>query len=360
MPNRYQITGTLGKGGVCEVFRAIELNRKEEVAIKRLLPLNETRLNEPQANGLRREIMALTQLKHPNVIRLLEYGEDEEGPFAVLELIEGESLYDVIQEGALTYPDFLDVATQTLSALCAADEVRLLHRDLKPGNIMLSMNEAGRLEAKILDFGGSKLLDRPSLQTVDHKGSIIGSVDYIAPEQLDLQPLDPRTDLYSLGCIFYFCLAQTPPFHGYSPAETVQNHLEHDVKPLHLLRKDIPMIISDWIMKLIERDPDDRPVGARHALTLLENISVLEQTPGARLDDLDDLAAPLSSSTVLPQRLTRVESHHAAPAEGSAEAAIEESPVQATQAGENLPGATLLLDFSADTFAPQSDGKPPG
>lgn len=339
MESRYQITGPLGKGGVSEVFRAIDLHSNEEVAVKRLLPLRETRLNEPQRNALEREILALSRLKHPHVVRLLEFGEDAEGPFAVLELIDGESLYDVIQEGTLTYPDFLDVATQTLSALAAADTIRLLHRDLKPGNIMLGVNRDGGFEAKILDFGVSKLLDRPSLQTVDHKGSIIGSVDYVSPEQLELQPLDARADLYSMGCIFYFCLTQTPPFHGQSPAETVRNHLDHDVKPLHLIRQDIPMIVSDWIMKLIERNPDDRPIGAQHALTLLNKLSPLAQVPDARLADLDDSTAPLSSTSILHQPLTRVESHHIPPMQDREDAATEETPVQFVRAGEHPPGA---------------------
>ncbi|MEM7600044.1 MAG: serine/threonine-protein kinase [Verrucomicrobiota bacterium] len=315
MENRYKITGSLGKGGVSEVLRARNLNSGEEVAIKRLLPLSETHLNEPQVDALQRETLALSHLKHPNVVRLLEYGDDEEGPFAVLELIDGESLYDVITEGALTYPDFLDIATQTLGALAAAEDIRLLHRDLKPGNIMLSVNDEGRLVAKILDFGVSKLLSQPSLQTVDHKGSIIGSVDYVSPEQLDLQPLDHRADLYSLGCILYFCLSQEPPFHGGSPAETVRRHLEHDVKPLYLVRPDIPLIVSDWIMKLIEQSPDDRPVGARHALDLLERLRPLEQVPDARLEDLDEFTAPLSSSTILHQPEMRIEGHHHTPAE---------------------------------------------
>ncbi len=331
MHDRYQITGTLGKGGVSEVFRALDLETGKEVAIKRLLPLNETNLNEPQANGLHREALALTQLRHPNVVGLYEFGEDENGPFAILELIEGESLYDVINDGALTYPDFLDVASQMLSALAAADQIRLLHRDLKPGNIMLCVDETGHLKAKILDFGVSKFLSRPSMQTVDHKGSILGSVDYIAPEQLDLQPLDPRADLYSMGCILYFCLTQTPPFHGLSPAETVRNHLNHDVQPLHLVRKDIPLIVSDWVMKLIARDPEDRPLGAKHALTLLEKLSTLEQVPGARLDDLDDFTAPLSSGTILHQTVTRVEtvSHHRPPQHSEKESSREDKAIAA-------------------------------
>ncbi|MDF1824684.1 MAG: serine/threonine-protein kinase [Verrucomicrobiales bacterium] len=316
MQDRYQIADSIGKGGVSEVFRALDLKTGREVAIKRLLPFDETRLNEPQVKSLHREALALSQLRHPNVVHLHEFGEDEQGPFAVLEMIEGESLHTVIHDGALTYPDFLDVASQLLSALAAAEEIRLLHRDLKPGNVMLCVNDQGRLQAKILDFGVSKFLSRPSQQTVDHKGAILGSVDYIAPEQLDLQPLDPRTDLYSMGCILYFCLTQSPPFHGYSAADTIRNHLAHDVKPLHLDRKDIPMIVSDWVMKLIAREPDDRPLGAKHALALLEKLSPLEQVPGARLEDLDDFTAPLSSGTILHQPVTRIDttgSHHRPP-----------------------------------------------
>lgn len=318
MENRYQITGTLGKGGVSEIFRAVDLESGREVAIKRLLPLSETRLNEPQATGLHREALALSQLRHPNVVSLLEFGEDVDGPYAVLELIEGESLTDVIEGGALTYPDFLLVATQALRALAAAEEIRLLHRDLKPGNIMLTVDDSGYLVTKILDFGVSKFQSRPSMQTVDIKGSIIGSVDYVSPEQLDLQPLDSRADLYSLGCILYFCLVQTPPFRGQTASETIRNHLEHEVTPLHSIRADIPLIVSDWIMKLISRNPDDRPVGARHALALLEKLSKLEQVPGARLEDLEDFTAPLSSGTILHQTITNLDvtgSHHLPPEE---------------------------------------------
>lgn len=318
MEDRFEIGDSLGKGGVSEVFRAFDHERGQEVAIKRLLPLSETNLNEPQCNGLEREIHALSQLKHRNIVELYEAGEDEEGSFAVLEFIDGESLHDVIHEGALTYPDFYEVATQLLEALAAAEEVRLLHRDLKPGNIMLQVDEDGQLQAKLLDFGVSKFLNQPQLQTVDLKGSIVGTVDYISPEQLELQPLDPRSDLYSLGCIFYFCFAQEPPFHGGSPAETVRSHLDHDVTSLHLVRPDLPRVVSDWVMKLIERNPDDRPIGARHALSLLEKAGHLDQVPGARLHDLSDSTAPISTGSFLHQPERTVEtsvSHHLAPSE---------------------------------------------
>ncbi|MEM6916259.1 MAG: hypothetical protein AAF491_06790, partial [Verrucomicrobiota bacterium] len=173
------------------------------------------------------------------------------------------------------------------------------------------------LEAKVLDFGVSKFLSQPQLQTVDLKGAIIGSVNYISPEQLELKPLDPRSDLYYLGCILYFCLTQEPPFDGGSPAETVRSHLEHDVTPLHLVRPDVPQIVSDWVMKLIERNPDDRPLGARDALSLLDRVAELEHVPDARLEDLEEETAPLSAGTLSLASSHREESgasHHLAPA----------------------------------------------
>ncbi|MEM6917118.1 MAG: protein kinase, partial [Verrucomicrobiota bacterium] len=129
MKSRFEIGDSLGKGGVSEVFRAFDHQHGREVAVKRLLPLQETNLNEPQSNSLEREVHALSLLKHRNVVELYEVAEDSEGSFAVLELIDGESLHDVIYEGALTYPDFVSIAAQLLGALSAAEEIHLLHRD---------------------------------------------------------------------------------------------------------------------------------------------------------------------------------------------------------------------------------------
>ena len=195
----YHVIGAMNRGGVSEIFRAVDLIDGRCVAIKRLLHVEETHLNEPLTEAMQREIRALSQLRHPSIVRLFKSGSDEQGPFLVLEMIEGESLEKVISEGALTYPDFFEIASQTLGALAAAEELRLLHRDLKPGNIMVTVNDAGQLVAKILDFGMSKFLDRPSSQTIDQGGNIIASVDYVAPEQIELQPLDPRADLLFLS-----------------------------------------------------------------------------------------------------------------------------------------------------------------
>ena len=285
MRKRYEILEKIGKGGVSEILRAYDTELRREVAIKRLLPLEKTRLNEADAYGLEREIQALTRLRHPNVVSLFEFGEDRDGPFAVLELIEGETLQKVVYEGALSYGDFLDVARQLLSAIIAADEMGLVHRDIKPGNIMLTPMPSGDLQVKVLDFGVSKFQQFPTAQTVDIRGAVIGSADYISPEQVEHRPIDHRADLYSIGCVLYYSLTQRKPFRGANIQETVRNHLNHNLVPVRSIRSDLPGIVAAWLMKLLERDPDDRPMNGRVALAMLEKACRLATIPDADLEE---------------------------------------------------------------------------
>ncbi len=270
MADRYQIKGRIGRGGIGAIYRAYDSILKRDVAIKRLLPLEETNLNESAENTLTREAEALSRLQHPNVITLFAFEEDEEGPFVVMEYIEGDTLKDTIDNGALSYEDFQIVAHQCLDPLITARELGLLHRDIKPANIMLQWLSSGSFQVKVLDFGLAKFSQAPSLQTLDQTGSFLGSIEYLAPEQLELKPLDQRTDLYSLGCVLYFCLAQQSPFEGDNPAVTTTNHLEHVVSHISKVRDDIPKEIADWLMILLSRQPDDRPADAREALDMFK------------------------------------------------------------------------------------------
>lgn len=270
MADRYQIKGRIGRGGIGAIYRAYDTVLKRDVAIKRLLPLEETNLNESAENTLTREAEALSRLQHPNVITLFAFEEDEEGPFVVMEYIEGDTLKDTIDNGALSYEDFQIVAHQCLDPLITARELGLLHRDIKPANIMLQWLSSGSFQVKVLDFGLAKFSQAPSLQTLDQTGSFLGSIEYLAPEQLELKPLDQRTDLYSLGCVLYYCLAQRSPFEGTNPALTTTNHLNHVVSHISEVRDDIPKTVADWLMLLISRYPDDRPIDAREAFTMFK------------------------------------------------------------------------------------------
>ena len=280
------------------IYRAFDTVMGRDVALKRLLPMEETNLNEASTGALAREAAALARFQHPNVVTVFAFEEDAEGPFVVMELVEGEDLHSIMKTGALSWEDFSYIAEQCLEPLIAAKDLNLLHRDIKPGNIMLTVTASGRFLVKLLDFGLAKFSQQPSTQTLDHRGSFLGSIDFIAPEQLELKPLDQRTDLYSLGCVFYYMLVQSSPFTGGNPAETSMNHINHRCQPIGEIRRDLPPLVADWIMRLISRRPDDRPADAREALLQFhEAVKGIEFVPLAKIDEetADDIfviAAP--------------------------------------------------------------------
>ncbi|NNE93874.1 MAG: serine/threonine protein kinase [Verrucomicrobiales bacterium] len=266
MSDRYQIKQTLGRGGMGAVYHAFDTVMKRDVALKRLLPIEETNLNESADESLKREAAALARFSHPNIVTIYAFEEDEDGPYVVMELVDGEDLKQIVDRGALAVEDFIDLAEQTLDPLIAAGQLNLLHRDIKPANIMLNWLATGKFQAKILDFGLAKFSEKPQAQTLDQQGFFLGSIDFLTPEQLLCRPLDQRTDLYSLGCVLYFCLAQESPFHGDNPADTTQRHMQHLCTRIKDIRDDMPQPLADWLMRMISRHPENRPADARAAL----------------------------------------------------------------------------------------------
>ena len=290
MSERYQVRGRIGRGGISAVYRAYDTVMGRDVALKRLLPIEETNLNESAGESLALEAAALARFSHQNVITVFAFEEDAEGPFVVMELVEGEDLHSIVKSGAMSWEDFRDVAGQCLEPLVAAAEFSLLHRDIKPGNIMLTVTASGRFLVKLLDFGLAKFSQQPSLQTLDQRGSFLGSIDFIAPEQLELRPLDQRTDLYSLGCVFYYMLVQESPFAGGNPAETSMNHIKHRCQPIAERRSDLPPLVADWLMRLISRYPDDRPNDARDALRQFQGaLKGVPYEPFAKRADAEEI-----------------------------------------------------------------------
>lgn len=265
MDERYEIRGKLGQGGIGAVYRAFDQRMNREVAIKRIL--SEGGVGDEATRQLTQEAGALAALQHPHIVTVYDVGTDEDGPYVVMELLTGKSLDEVVEKGApLTFQDFRELAMQTQEALIAAQELNIVHRDLKPGNIMLTWLPSGKFQVKIVDFGLAKFTPKPSLQTLDQGDSVFGSIFFMAPEQFERVPLDARTDMYAMGCVYYFALTGKYPFDGDTGPQVMAAHLSHRVTPIGDVRADLPRWVCDWVMWQINRNPDDRPSNARESL----------------------------------------------------------------------------------------------
>ncbi len=267
MTQRYEVKGKLGHGGLGDVYLAYDTQLDRDVALKRVRPQEEGEANtKTLATDLDREAKTLSKLQHPNIVTIYDVGQDEKGPFVIMEYLKGETLDKAIERGRLNAADFQEVVLQVMEGMAAAQSLGLVHRDLKPGNLMANWLPSGRLQLKILDFGLAKFSKMAVPQTKDHEEGIMGSIYFMAPEQFERLPLDARTDMYSLGCIFYQLLTQQHPFEGSRGVDVMVSHLQHLVTPLHTLRPDLPAWMCDWVMWLIGREMDDRPPDATTAL----------------------------------------------------------------------------------------------
>jgi len=263
---RYKIYEKMGAGGVGAVFRAYDSQLKRWVAIKRLLSATEISKDDPDTAELRREADTLASLRNPNIVTIFDVASDEEGLFIVMELLEGEDLSDVLARGPLSYDDFKELATQSLEGLLAAHQNHILHRDIKPENIKIERLPGGRLQSKIIDFGLARAGLRARKQTEDQAGTVMGSIFYMAPEQLTREPVDARTDLYSLGCVFYEALSGKRAFDGESMNDVIDKHINHEIVPLHVVAPYVQPWLSAWVLRLMSGKPDDRPTDAGQAI----------------------------------------------------------------------------------------------
>lgn len=268
MSNRYEILEQIGKGGLGAVYKALDTQLQREVAIKRVLTAEQATEEEVKeaAAKLIAEAQTLSSLNHPNIVTVFDVGQDESGGFVVMELLKGETLDETVERGVLTQEDFTEVVYQTMEALIAAQANNVIHRDIKPTNIMVIWQASGKFQLKILDFGLAKFSRSPSVQTMDQDESVMGSIFFMAPEQFERGELDARTDLYQMGCVYYNALTGQYPFNGDTAPQVMNAHLQHKVIPLDQVRPDLSPSICQWVMWMINRDIAHRPADARDAL----------------------------------------------------------------------------------------------
>jgi serine/threonine protein kinase len=262
---RYEIRRKLGQGGVGTVYEGYDRQLKRKVAIKRLVA-DDSNDSQGAVEELLRECHSLSALNSPNIVSLYDFGEDGDGPFVVMELLEGETLEDLIVRAPFTEQDFLILAEQSLEGIVAAHAANLQHRDLKPENFMVTWLPSGRMQLKLLDFGLAKFSIEPSKQTITQGNSLFGSIHFMAPEQFEQLELDARTDLYALGAVFYYALTGQYPFDGDSVAVVMAGHLTGKYKDLREFRPDMHPGLCKWVMNLMSCRATDRPDSAQTAL----------------------------------------------------------------------------------------------
>ncbi len=280
MEDRYEIIGKIAQGGLGSVYKARDLRMSRDVAIKRILTNpDDSSVTEEATRQLIKEASALASIQHPNIVTVYDVGKDADGPFVVMELLTGQTLEEIVSEGSMTWEDFRTLALQSLEALICAQELHIVHRDIKPGNIMINWLPSRKFQVKVVDFGLAKLSSKPSLQTIDQSDGVFGSIYFMGPEQFERIPIDQRVDIYAIGCVYYYALTGNYPFDGDTAVEVMASHLQHHVTPIQEVREGIPLWACNWIMWLINRQPGDRPASAREALEIFVDNDAAHYAP---------------------------------------------------------------------------------
>jgi serine/threonine protein kinase len=265
---RYLLLELLGRGGMGEVYLAHDPRLNRRIALK-LLPVG-TADEHARARRFEQEARAASAISHPNVSHIYEIGEEQGQRYIAMEYVRGRTLRQALRLGPLEICEALDIAIQTATALAAAHEAGVFHRDIKPENIMLGADGY----VKVLDFGLAKLVGNKSPTRAPEATAILslntepellmGTSDYMSPEQVRRQPADERTDLWSLGVVLYEMLAGRRPFTGREPREVIVAILEQEPEPLDHARQGLPPALQEVMAKALRKSTTERYQSAQH------------------------------------------------------------------------------------------------
>nr|MBR4281497.1 Stk1 family PASTA domain-containing Ser/Thr kinase [Clostridia bacterium] len=295
LAGRYVLVEQIGVGGMAIVYRAIDRNTGHSVAVKVLKP--EFNRDAEFVSRFQREAEAASKMIHHNIVNLLDVGMDGENRFLIMEHVHGKTLKEVIQErGRLSAPTAVQIAIRILSALQHAHQNGIIHRDIKPQNIL--MNADGHV--KVADFGIARMANSSTLTKGD---SVMGSVHYFSPEQAQGQGCDVTSDLYSVGVTLYEMLTGRVPFDGDSPVAIAMQHLHAQPEPIQRFAPDVPDTICHVCLKAMEKNPAYRYGSAREMAT------ELRKALHGQVDQLQPRLVP----TPLPQQTAAPVAGAAAP-----------------------------------------------
>jgi eukaryotic-like serine/threonine-protein kinase len=247
---RYEVEREIGRGGNARIFLATDSNG-QAVALKILHP---ELLVSVAADRFLREIKLCSRLNHPHIARLLDSGEQEWLVYYVMSYAEGPTLRERLDGGQFSVPETLRLAADLLDALDHAHTQGIIHRDVKPANVVMSSEGA-----ILLDFGIARAVIASGTDQLTRSGIAVGTSTYMSPEQITaLVDIDHRSDLYSMGCMLFECLAGQPPFHHRNEAVVLQLHLTQTAPDVRTLRSDTPAELAAGISKALAKAPKDR------------------------------------------------------------------------------------------------------
>ena len=253
---RYELHRRLGKGGMAEVFLARDLQLGRPVAVKVLFTQF---ANDPAfVERFRREAQAAANLNHPNIVSVYDWGQEHGTYFIVMEYVEGRTLAEMLREGPLAAGPAVEIATDVAAALGVAHSAGVLHRDIKPGNILCT---PGGL-VKVADWGIGRAINAAVEENLTQTGAVMGTATYFSPEQAQGLALDNRSDLYALGIVLYEMTTGRPPFQGDSPVAIAYKQVHEAPPPPRSVNASVPPELEAITMQLLEKRPDDRYANA--------------------------------------------------------------------------------------------------
>ena len=363
----YVVTDSIGRGGMGYVLKARHRRMKRQVAIKFLL--KSLTDSDDLRRRFEREVEAAAQLNHQNIVTAYDAGVHDGSHYLVMEYVDGEDLSQIVRSsGPMDIPDAVDVIRQAALGLGYAHDRGIVHRDIKPGNLLLDSEGVVR----ILDMGLARMTPSPgdALEGGAHAdltntGSVMGTIDYMAPEQaLDAKSVDHRADIYALGCTLYFLLTSNPPFRNETVMRRLLAHREQPAPKISAYRPDAPRELDEIFATMMAKSPDDRFPSMKHLLVALDSLELgdSEAEQMATLDVPDDgnggfVKLPDASDSAISESATSPETSIQSDEEPSTGATrqLPAPDVTILETPSNVSALTALDDAEAVSQAGTSD-----